>query len=531
MVVPLVSHAATDAYVQWATSKWGISVVGSNYAKSTTWGETADPDHDGLPNLLEYACDIDPTRHNLASDCYQFTVPTEGALSSRFPQIHTLLRTDDPDLRITCQTSNDLMSWYPNAPVNFDQPPPVNTYVLSRETGSMFRGLCQMHYIDAQSMDGRRSAFMRLHVSRRGSSVSSFGVDPFTFTSQASVLTGSIARSSAITLSGFAGTVTINIPSGVTLYVNGIAQTGSLATVKAGDTLWMQANAPATAGVPRNYTLSIGSTSATWSFTTTAIAAVPDHPGTDSGYTPVETGVSDTGAAQISIPIVAAPGTAGVQPKLSINYSSQGGNGPLGVGFSLSGLITISRVGRTIAQDGVKGGVAFDSNDRFALDGQRLIAINGADGADGTEYRLEFDPTSRIRSYGNEGGGPQRWVVEAKAGLKMEFGLNANSRIKPEGGTSALAWAIEKITDTAGNSMVFGYNGAARQWGEMLVTSVSYTINEGTGLVANQDVVIQYEGRSDSRTNYVAGFAIKSTLRISSITTRSFVNNGCIRHS
>ncbi len=101
--VPLLSLAATDVYVQWATSKWGVSVVGSRYAKSTTWGETADPDHDGLPNLLGYACDIDPTRPNLASDCYQFIVPAEGVLSSRFPQIYTLLRTDDPDMRITCK--------------------------------------------------------------------------------------------------------------------------------------------------------------------------------------------------------------------------------------------------------------------------------------------------------------------------------------------------------------------------------------------------------------------------------------------
>lgn len=71
------------------------------------------------------------------------------------------------------------------------------------------------------------------------------------------------------------------------------------------------------------------------------------------------------------MPIVVTPGTAGMQPKLSINYSSQGGNGPLGVGFSLSGLSTISRVGRTVAQDGVKGGVNFDANDRFVLDGQK----------------------------------------------------------------------------------------------------------------------------------------------------------------
>ncbi|MBL9133122.1 MAG: hypothetical protein JNG86_18070, partial [Verrucomicrobiaceae bacterium] len=46
-------------------------------------------------------------------------------------------------------------------------------------------------------------------------------------------------------------------------------------------------------------------------------------------------------------------------------------------GFSLSRPSTISRVGRPVAQDGVKAGVNFDANDRFALDGQRLIAING----------------------------------------------------------------------------------------------------------------------------------------------------------
>lgn len=366
------AHAATDAYRLWAAAKWGVFTARSDSAKATTWGESADPDHDGLLNLLEYACDTDPTRHNPASDLYQFTVPPSGAFSSRFPQLFAWLRTDDPDLRITCQTSSNLYSWLPDAPVNFDLPPPANPHVWTQETGNLLRGLRQMHFIDVQSLAVRTAAFMRLSVSRRGSTVTSPGVDPFTFTSQPGVPTGSTARSSAIVLGGFAGNVTLNIPAGVTLYVNGIAKTGSTATVKAGDTLWMQATAPGIAGVPRNYTLTIGGQSATWTFTTAAIAAVPDHSGTDSGYTPVETGVSDTGAAQIGIPIVVSPGTAGMQPKLSINYSSQGGNGPLGVGFSLSGLSTISRVGRTVAQDGVKGGVNFDANDRYALDGQRL---------------------------------------------------------------------------------------------------------------------------------------------------------------
>src|ERR1700690_359872 len=42
-----------------------------------------------------------------------------------------------------------------------------------------------------------------------------------------------------------------------------------------------------------------------------------------------------TGAASNSIPIVVAPGRVGVEPKLSLNYSSQQGDGWIGIGWSL----------------------------------------------------------------------------------------------------------------------------------------------------------------------------------------------------
>jgi hypothetical protein len=80
------------------------------------------------------------------------------------------------------------------------------------------------------------------------------------------------------------------------------------------------------------------------------------------------------GAANYTIPITVPPGIAGMQPELSINYNSNAGNGQLGVGFSLGGLSIIHRCSKTIATDGTKGGVNYDSNDRYCLDGQRLIA-------------------------------------------------------------------------------------------------------------------------------------------------------------
>ncbi|MGE0209088.1 MAG: SpvB/TcaC N-terminal domain-containing protein [Lysobacteraceae bacterium] len=47
--------------------------------------------------------------------------------------------------------------------------------------------------------------------------------------------------------------------------------------------------------------------------------------------------VDESGAATYSVPIQAVPGTAGVAPDISLNYSSQGGDGPLGRGWAVGG--------------------------------------------------------------------------------------------------------------------------------------------------------------------------------------------------
>ena len=80
---------------------------------------------------------------------------------------------------------------------------------------------------------------------------------------------------------------------------------------------------------------------------------------------PGKFGISAAGSATYSIPIVVPPGTAGMLPSLALAYSSQGGNGLLGMGWTLDGLPSIGHCPKTLAQESVRGSVNYDANDRF----------------------------------------------------------------------------------------------------------------------------------------------------------------------
>jgi hypothetical protein len=54
------------------------------------------------------------------------------------------------------------------------------------------------------------------------------------------------------------------------------------------------------------------------------------------GATAGSANVSGGGAATYSVPILVSPGTAGLQPNISIVYNSQVSNGVLGVGWNIA---------------------------------------------------------------------------------------------------------------------------------------------------------------------------------------------------
>ena len=231
--------------------------------------------------------------------------------------------------------------------------------------------------------------------------------------------------------------------------------------------------------------------------------------------------VSESGAASYSVPIAVPPGTAGMEPRLSLNYSSQGGNGIAGVGWSLGGLSAITRCPQTIVHDGAMRGVELDANDRFCLDGQRLILVSGATyGAVGAEYRTEIESFSKIVSIGGTAGDPQSFFVKTKAGQIIEIGNTADSRVEAQGKTVAIAWAVSKISDTVGNYIAFTFFEDNAN-GEHRITRIDYTGNAATNIAPYNAVEFQYEARPDPSTGYLAGSLMQATQRLTNIQTKA----------
>jgi virulence plasmid B protein/glycosyltransferase TcdB-like subunit of Tc toxin len=231
--------------------------------------------------------------------------------------------------------------------------------------------------------------------------------------------------------------------------------------------------------------------------------------------------VSEGGAAQYSIPVRIPPGVGGMEPKISLSFNSMAGNGLAGVGWSIEGLSAITRCPQTAAQDGITGGargINYDSTDRYCLDGQRLVAITGAYGADGTEYRTERESFTKIISNGVAGNGPAWFKVWTKSGQVLEYGNTPDSRIEAQGRTSVRVYAANRISDSVGNYVKFFYTEDSGA-GEYYPEHIEYGANATIGDAPRASVVFAYATRPDPLFANVAGSAIRTSVRLTSVRT------------
>ncbi len=229
------------------------------------------------------------------------------------------------------------------------------------------------------------------------------------------------------------------------------------------------------------------------------------------------------GSANYSIPITIPPGMAGMEPSVSLSYSSQGGNGVVGLGWSIGGLSLISRCAQKLAQDGIIRGVDFTSEDKFCLDGVRLVNISSlAYGADGSEYRTETDSFYKIKLYDADGlNGPDYFEVFTKSGQKKiygNYGGRLDAQIEAEGRTQVHLWPMSRVEDTVGNYADFLYfndkaNGFTR------IDRINYTGNDVGGLTPSATIKFIFETRPDKRVGFMNGSKMNVLERLINIQT------------
>ncbi len=198
------------------------------------------------------------------------------------------------------------------------------------------------------------------------------------------------------------------------------------------------------------------------------------------------------GQASYHIPIALPPGRNGVQPSVSLGYNSQNGNGIVGIGWSLNAGGAISRCAPTYAQDGFSQSVTFTNKDRFCLNGQRLILVDGV-------YRTEMDSFVV--------------VTPTDAGFSVA---------RPDGSTATyesadvLGWRITQESWSGGkNTIDYVYD--ETDAGEHLLSAIHYTGSDG--IQGDRAVQFEYVDKADARESYIAGHKIVSRKRLSTITT------------
>lgn len=152
-----------------------------------------------------------------------------------------------------------------------------------------------------------------------------------------------------------------------------------------------------------------------------------------------------SGTFGYSIP-VQVPAFRGLEPKLALSYSSEGGNGILGVGWNLAGIGTIERVSPG------RGTPRFDSSDIFLLGGEELVpCVTGTVSPScsaGGNYATKNETYLKIRfdSAGNA------WTIWGRDGTRTIF----SPTLQVASGT--LRWGQTSVIDTKGNTVNYAWS-------------------------------------------------------------------------
>lgn len=196
----------------------------------------------------------------------------------------------------------------------------------------------------------------------------------------------------------------------------------------------------------------------------TARAVEPAKPDPMTGHGGVASVDASAGTASYSLPID-LPEYQGLTPRLALSYSSSGGNGFAGVGWSLSGF------GGQIVRGAPSrwGSPSFSADDTFSLDGALLIpcsALNASvpscevDGDDPDDdhvyYATQIESYQAIYYERGASGGWGVWHVLRKDGARARY--TPSLVIGASAPHDAYNWVVSEVSDLNGYKVRYDWS-------------------------------------------------------------------------
>jgi len=283
--------------------------------------------------------------------------------------------------------------------------------------------------------------------------------------------------------------------------------------------------------------------------------SLPDGAGSVEGMGESFTAQLTTGIASMSLPITLPKARGAAQPSLGLSYSSAGGAGIAGVGWSIGA--------PAVARQTDRGAPKYDDRadwhpeqDRFTAGGSELVPVCAVVGgacsgaiagevmpawAEGWQYFRQRVESNFSRYFWSPDH--RTWRVQTKEGLNLEFGVPLDGsnytgglQTDPSRPSAIYSWSLAREYDSHGNVnstavapqprnvVVYRYlqdggNAYLSDVYDTRATTASVT-GVDTSLFAHHARLI-YDDRPDASTSYRSGWAIETRKRLVQIDVTS----------
>ena len=247
-----------------------------------------------------------------------------------------------------------------------------------------------------------------------------------------------------------------------------------------------------------------------------------------------------TGTGNFSVPIQASAGRHGLQPQLSLQYSTGNGNGPFGLGWSLSlpGVSRKTSHGLPRYPDLVDpADPVGNPADVFILSGAEDLIPVARPAAGRVRYRPRTEGLFARIEHVTRGG--DFWEVRTRDGLTTLYGTAGS----PNGQDPAVvadpgdpgrifSWRITQTRDLLGNVVRYDYladsgDAPPHRWNHPLPWRIFYAdYGDPAAPTFLVSVEFEYEARPDPFSDRRAGFEVRTTQRCRVIRVRTHAADG-----